>query len=180
MDGSDGKGGGNWKVKSMKREQEDALEVQKCVDAIKELVMTDSGSESELRPLTRSQSVMSSVRRTKSTRSMRSKSADDAHSRSQPIPNADDNGGKREPLKRLEIVFVKRSPWALVLPESLGPVRTFRSVPVSGFSRYYFELNGQRFIWATKYRKKWQGMEPDGQRLLNGASHFHSHFQICR
>jgi hypothetical protein len=73
-------------------------------------------------------------------------------------------------------VFVKRSPWALVLPESLGLVRAFRSVSVSGYTKYYFELNGQRFLWATKHRKRWQGMEPDGPRLLNGVFQLFIHF----
>jgi hypothetical protein len=168
MDGSDGKGGGNWKVRSMKKEQEDALEIQKCVEAIKELVVTDTGNDAGTRTLSRSRSAIS-VRRTKSVKSARSKSADNADPRGQSMSNADDNGGERAPLKRLEIVFVKRSPWALVLPESLGLVRAFRSVSVSGYTKYYFELNGQRFIWATKHRKRWQGMEPDGPRLLNGV-----------
>jgi hypothetical protein len=167
MDGSDGKGGGNWKVRSMKKEQEDALEVQKCVEAINRLVMTDTGNEAETRPLSRSRSAMS-VRRTKSVKSARSKSSDNADSRGLSMSTVGNNGGKRAALKRLEIVFVKRSPWALVLPESLGLVRAFRSVPVSGYTKYYFELNGQRFIWATKHRKRWQGVEPDGPRLLNG------------
>ncbi|KAF2715060.1 hypothetical protein K504DRAFT_529291 [Pleomassaria siparia CBS 279.74] len=164
MDGSDGKGGGGWKVKSMKREQEDALDIQKCIDAIKELVMTDP--KTEILPLTRSRSAVS-VRRNESVKVTRSQSADLVDPRMKPRVGAYENGETRTTLKRLEIVFVKRSPWALVLPESLGPVRTFRSVPVSGYTKYHFELNGQRFVWATKHRKKWQGMEPDGNRLLN-------------
>jgi hypothetical protein len=177
MDGSDGKGGGNWKVRSMKKEQEDALEVQKCIEAIKELVMTDTGIEAGARPLSRSRSAMS-VRRTKSMRSARSKSADTVDPRSQSMSNADNNGGKRAPLRRLVLVLVKRSPWALVLPESLGLVRAFRSVPVSGYTKYYFELHDQQRIWATKHRKRWQGMEPDGSRLLNGILLSHSSSRV--
>ena len=164
MTGSDGKGGGNWKAKSMKREHDDALQIQKCINAIKELLMADKRNPSELQRLSRSRSAVS-LRRTKSSKGTRSRSADNVEPRSESPAN---NGGNREPMKRLEITLIKRSPWALVLPESLELVRAFRSVPVSGFTRYHFELNGQRFLWAAKLRKKWQGIEPDGSKLLQG------------
>ncbi|KAF2474256.1 uncharacterized protein BDR25DRAFT_385722 [Lindgomyces ingoldianus] len=164
MDGSDGKGGGGYRVKSLKKEQEDALEIQKCLTAIVNMVMASRDVFLEAPPLTRSLSTLSSLRRKRSTRIERSKSAQDFRPRTELI---EDLSGVRKPLKRLEIVFVKRSPSALVLQEVLGFVRELRAVPVTGFSNYYFELNGQMIIWATKRRKRWQGFEPDGNRLLN-------------
>ncbi|PSN71000.1 hypothetical protein BS50DRAFT_631037 [Corynespora cassiicola Philippines] len=167
MDGSDGKGGGNWRVKSMKKEQEDAAEIQKCLEAIKELVMTDPGSDAANRPRASSLSHSLSIRRTKSGKNLRSKSVDYVRSSERLNPYGRDDDDKRKPLKRLELVLVKRSSHALVLPESLDLIRTLRSVPVTGFTKYYFELEGQKVAWATKYRKKWQGMEPDATRFLD-------------
>ncbi|KAF2114856.1 hypothetical protein BDV96DRAFT_86616 [Lophiotrema nucula] len=161
MDGGDGKGGGNWRVKSMKREQEDAQQILKCLETIISVVMTARSSEPDSQPLTRSLSNLG-LRRTKSVRPERSKSAQYIR---QDVD--DENNGQRRPLKRLEVVLVKRSPWALVLAESLGLIRALRPVPVTGFTRYHFELNGQKYCWATKYRKRWQGREPDGPSLLN-------------
>lgn len=169
MDGGDGKGGGNWKVKSMKKEQEDAQEIEQCLDTIVELLMTAPGNGPEPSGFTRSLSSLS-LRRTKSFRSERSKTPESSRSYQVSGPDAEaTEDDKRKPLKRLEIVLVKRSPWALVLPESLALIRALRSVPVTGFTKYYFELNGQKVIWATKYRKKWQGAQPDGPRLLRGS-----------
>ncbi|KAF2738615.1 hypothetical protein EJ04DRAFT_41384 [Polyplosphaeria fusca] len=165
MDGSDGQGGGSWRVKSMKKEQEDAQEVQKCLDAIIEMVM--SSRISELRPstpkLSRSLSNLS-LRRNGSMKSKRSARSQSAHSDRENMEEGDAHQSRS--LKRLDVVLVKRSPWASVLQESLQLVRALRSVPVTGFTRYHFELNEQKYCWATKYRKRWKGFEPDGARLL--------------
>ncbi|KAF2181770.1 hypothetical protein K469DRAFT_752638 [Zopfia rhizophila CBS 207.26] len=172
MDGSDGKGGGGYRVKSMKKEQEDALEIQKYLDAIVKLVLTSRRGETLPQPLTRSLSSLSSLRRSKSVRSERSKSARDSRSQRSERPEIDvDDTGERKPLKRLDIVFVKRTPRALVLQEALGLVRILKTVPVTGFTKYYFELNGQKFIWATKRLRRWEGMEPSGAMLLEDLQH---------
>ncbi|KAF2866639.1 hypothetical protein BDV95DRAFT_205163 [Massariosphaeria phaeospora] len=153
MDGSDGKGGGSWKVKSIKKETEDAFEVQICLESIKELVLRQHTKEpGRAYGFGR----MPSIRRTKSFRTVRSNS-----------PEAGLVGYKRTPLKRLEIVLVKRASSATVLPETLALIRTLKAIPVSGFKRYHFELEGQKVLWATKYRNKWQGLEPDGPKLLS-------------
>jgi hypothetical protein len=130
--------------------------------------MTARGDVPEPQGLTRSLSNLGSVRRSNSrARTERSKSAEyDRIRRGSSDTEAED--GKRKPLKRLEIVLVKRSSQALVLSESLGLIRTLRGIPVTGYTRYYFELEGQRLLWATKYKRRWQGLEPDGGRLLQG------------
>lgn len=146
MDGSDGKGGGSWRVNSIKKEQGDAQSVQECLDTITKL-LTTSPNES----LQRTRSFGRQRSRSRGRRSGRSTESSDV---------------KRAPLKRLEIVLVKRSPWALIQPEVLGFVRTLRTLQVTGFMEYFFELNGQQAMWARKYRHKWKGMEPDSARLL--------------
>ncbi|KAF2654282.1 hypothetical protein K491DRAFT_717336 [Lophiostoma macrostomum CBS 122681] len=169
MDGSDGKGGGGWRVKSMKREQADALDIQKCLDTITNLVLIKHTPSPEPQGLVRSFSTLSRSRSRSETnlRLLRSKSAQSSRSgqTSSPSPE-DEQDDTRKPLKRLEIVLVKRNSQALILSESLGLIRIIRPIPVSGFTYYFFELSGQKFTWATKYRRRWQGMEPDGPRLL--------------
>lgn len=168
MDGSDGKGGGNWRLKSMEKEQEDAQRVQKCLEVIVQLVMTARGDAPEPRGLTRSLSNLSSAKRISTRPKLgRSKSVEYNRTRrgSSDI-NVEDR--KRKPLKRLEVVLVKRSSQALVLSESLGLIRAMRGIPVIGYTRYYFELEGRRLLWATKHKRQWQGIEPDGNRLLQG------------
>ncbi|ORY16140.1 hypothetical protein BCR34DRAFT_584596 [Clohesyomyces aquaticus] len=177
MDGSDGKGGGGYRVKSMKKEQDDAVEVQKCVASIVKSIMTPTDVFLEAPALTRSLSTISlrrsrSLKRSMSRGRQRSKSRGSQRSDSvqgyRPGEELDgDFSGERKPLKRLDIVFVKRSPSALVLQEVLGLVREMRSVPVSGFTKYHFELNAETLLWATKRRKRWLGFEPDGNSLLN-------------
>jgi hypothetical protein len=174
MDGSDGNGGGGWRVKNMKREQEDALDIQKCLDTIAKLVISDHSPAPEPQGLARSFSTLSRSRSRSETnlRLVRSKSAQSNRSGQSSSPSPEDEqDDKRKPLKRLEIVLVKRSTQALILSESLGLIRIIRPVPVSGFTHYFLELSGQKFTWATKYRKRWQGMEPDGTRLLEGLSY---------
>ncbi|KAF2258672.1 hypothetical protein CC78DRAFT_99356 [Lojkania enalia] len=170
MDGSDGKGGGGWRIKSMKREKEDALEIQRCLDAIMKMVMEvrRKESESEHQSLTRRLSSLSSIRRARSIRSMQSERS--KNTRSVPLHSDESGNNQQRTLKRLDIVLVKRSPSALILQESLDLVRSLRAIPVTGFTRYHLELNDQRVPWATKYRKRWQGMEPDGSRLLEDLS----------
>jgi hypothetical protein len=73
-------------------------------------------------------------------------------------------------LKRMEIILVKRGPYVMVLPETLGLIKTMREIPVTGFTKYFFQLEEQKVMWASKYRKRWQGFELDGTRLLNGNS----------
>lgn len=171
MDGSDGQGGGSWRIKSMKREQEDAVGVQKCLEAIMKLVMTDPGEDTEPRGRTSGLARTSSLRRVSSLSRARSKSRDrQAQSQRQPAPRSENKDKKREPLKRLEIVLVKRNSYVMVLPETLGLIKLLRTSPVTGFTRYHFELEAQKVLWAAKYRKRWQGFEPDGARLLNGIS----------
>ncbi|KAF1995113.1 hypothetical protein P154DRAFT_526593 [Amniculicola lignicola CBS 123094] len=162
MDGSDGNGGGSWKVKSMEKEQEDALEIQKCLDSIVKMIMANK------RPTVGGRSSKSSLSRSSSLRRAASTFSDKRRGSQDPLLQGADAqvDETRTPLKRMEIVFVKRSPWALVLSETVSLVKALRSMPVTGFTRYFFELNGQKLIWATKQRKRWQGFEPDARRLL--------------
>jgi hypothetical protein len=163
VDGSDGQGGGSWKLKSMKREQEDAARVLRCLDAIMNLVMTESSS-TEIRGragnLSRTTSLKRSLSRTRSKR--RGDGSESSES------TTGEEQSKRQ-LKRLEVTLVKKSSHVMVLPDTLGLIKLLRAVPVSGFTKYYFELEEHHVLWATKHRKKWKGFEPDGTRLLNGT-----------
>ncbi|KAF2012818.1 hypothetical protein BU24DRAFT_494754 [Aaosphaeria arxii CBS 175.79] len=150
MDGSDGKGGGGWIVKSMKKEKEDAAEILKCLETVVRLIMSPSEEDQPPQRLGRSLS----LRRKGSTKSRTSS------------PEMSGEDSKKRSLKKLEVTLVKRNPYTLVLPESLALIRALRSMPVTGYTRYYFELEGQRSLWATKYRSKWRGKEPDGESLL--------------
>lgn len=174
MEGSDGNGGGSWHAKSMRREQQDALDIQRCLEMIAKLVLAERKTVPEPQSLTRSLSLSRSrsTRADADSRLLRSKSAQSSRSdqTASPTPN-DRQDDKRKPLKRLEIVLVKRASQALVLTETLGIIRIVRPLQVSGFTHYMLELDGQRFVWATKYKKRWQGMEPDGSRLLQGSYH---------
>jgi len=154
MDGSDGKGGGNWKIKSMKKEQEDAIRIQKCLDAVLKLLIIDPPDGQRVRG--RGGSLRRSLSRT------RSKSRNRASERG---VNTDE---KKRMLRRLEVVLVKKSSHVMVLPETLGLVKLLRSIHVTGLTKYTFELQEQQVLWATKYRRKWKGFEPDGRRLLTG------------
>ncbi|KAF2680716.1 hypothetical protein K458DRAFT_434282 [Lentithecium fluviatile CBS 122367] len=170
MDGSDGKGGGSWKIRSLKKEQEDAVGVHKCVEAIMELIMANPGSEPEPRGRSSSLSRTGSLRKRSLSR-LRSRSRSrsggrQTSSRSSSRQDGHNTNEKRQ-LRRMEIVLVKRNPYVMVLPETLSLIKTLRSIPVTGFTKYYFELDAQKVLWATKYRKRWQGFEPDGTRLLN-------------
>jgi hypothetical protein len=181
MDGSDGKGGGSWKIKSLKKEQDDATGVRLCVEAILALVTASPPSSPDDRgrsstPNTgkpdsfrkRSLSRLRSRSRSRSRRGP-SRSTSRASNRS-----GDGNSDGRRELKRMDIVLIKRNPYVTVLPETIGLVKTLRSTPVSGFTTYSFELEAQKVLWATKYRKRWRGFEPDGTRLLKGKSaHMH-------
>lgn len=170
MDGSDGQGGGGWRIKSLKREQEDAVEIQKCLEAIMKLVMTDLETDQSARGRPGTLSRTGSFRRMGSLQRSRSKSRErQSQGHGASTPDSDDNDGKRKPLKRLEVDLVKRNSYVMVLPaETLGLIKILRSVPVTGFTKYFFELEEQKMLWATKYRKRWQGFEPDGTRLLAG------------
>ncbi|KAJ4303038.1 hypothetical protein N0V90_001929 [Kalmusia sp. IMI 367209] len=165
MDGSDGRGGGNWKIKSMRREQDDATRVQKCLEAIIGLVMVDPSAEDVSRGRTGTLSRSSSLKRSLSRARSRSRGRR-SESRSSSRQGGDETDEKRR-LKRLEVFLVKRNSHAMVLPETLGLIKLLRSVPVNGFTKYFFELEEQQVLWATKHRKKWKGFEPDGTRLLN-------------
>lgn len=57
----------------------------------------------------------------------------------------------------------------MIQPEVLNLVNVLRTLQVTGFTKYSFELKGQYIQWATKYRQKWKGMEPNGARLIEGA-----------
>jgi hypothetical protein len=74
----------------------------------------------------------------------------------------------RQPLDRLEIVLVKPSANAAVLPETLELLATCNSVPVQGDLEYCVELEGKRRLWAKRMLGRWVGKEPDGQELLKG------------
>ena len=169
MDGSDGKGGGSWKIKSLKKEQDDATGVRLCVEAVMGLVMACPEIELESRGRSGSLSRTGSLRKRSLSR-LRSRSKSrgrQAPSRSSSRQDDGHTNGKRE-LKRMEVVLVKRGPYVMILPETVGLIKTLRSTPVTGFTKYSFELEAQKFLWATKHRKRWQGFEPDGTRLLNG------------
>jgi hypothetical protein len=169
MDGSDGKGGGGWRIKSMKKEQDDAASVHKCVEAIMELVMAESEQESESRGRAGSLSRAGSLRKRSLSR-LRSRSRG-RRAPSRSLSSRDDhNTSCKRQLKRLEIILVKRGPYVMVLPETLGLIKTVRATPVIGFTKYFFELEAQKVLWATKHRKRWQGFEPDGTRLLGGKA----------
>ena len=72
----------------------------------------------------------------------------------------------------MEIVLVKRNPWAMVLPDVLNLAHTWKTVPVVAHTKISFELNGEQTVWAKKWRKRWawkrSNVEPDGPSLLNG------------
>jgi hypothetical protein len=177
MDGSDGKGGGSWKIKSLKKEQDDAAGVRLCVEAVMEVVMANPESESEARGRSRSLSRAGSLRKRSLSR-LRSRS----RSRGRQVPSRgssrqdDRDASRKRELKRLEVVLVKRNPYVMVLPETIGLIKTLRSTLVTGFTKYSFELEAQKVLWATKQRKRWQGFEPDGPRLLNGKLTLYSSY----
>ncbi|KAF2638971.1 hypothetical protein P280DRAFT_528441 [Massarina eburnea CBS 473.64] len=164
MDGSDGMGGGGWKIKSLKKEKEDAASIEKCLKTIMSYVQgeTESRSRGRSKSLNRANSF-----RKESIARLRSKSRERAgRGRAQSRPDPSKGKGKRQPLKRMEIVLVKRGPHVMVLPETLGYIKVARSVPVNGFTKYSFELESQKVLWCTKYGKRWRGFEPTGTRLL--------------
>lgn len=145
MDGSDGNGGGSLIINSLKKEQEDAHQIQKCLNGIVQLLTT---------PPTRSPQRNRSFggrQRSRSRSSSRSNGSDDE---------------KRAPLKRLEIVLVKRSSRATIQPEVIHCINALRTLQVTGFTKYSFELKGHIVQWATKYRQKWKGMEPNNAKLI--------------
>jgi hypothetical protein len=164
VDGSDGQGGGNWKIKSMKREQEDAARVLRCLDSVMKLVMA-APSTVDSRGRSSSVSRSTSLRRSLSRARSRSRGRR-SDSRTESRQGVDGEHERR--LKRLEVTLVKKTSHVMVLPETLGLIKLLRSVPVNGFTKYFFELEEQQVLWATKHRKKWQGFEPDASRLLNG------------
>lgn len=168
VDGSDGQGGGGWKIKSMKKEQEDAARILRCLDHIMRLVM-EQPDTTELLGRTGNLSRSTSLKRSLS----RSRSRSGGHrSESRSESRQNDSQGEKRQLKRLEVTLVKKSSHVMVLPDTLGLIKLLRSVPVSGFTRYFFELEEQQVLWATKHRKRWQGLEPDGTRLLKGKYMF--------
>lgn len=144
MDGSDGNGGGSWRINSLKKEQEDAHQIQKCLNGIVHL-LTASPNKS----LRRKRSFVGRQR-----------------SGSRGSRTSENGDEKRSPLKRLEIVLVKRSPRAAIQPQVLDFVNVLRTLKVTGFTKYSFELKGQNVQWATKHRQKWKGMEPNGAKLI--------------
>ncbi|KAK7190019.1 hypothetical protein PSPO01_03740 [Paraphaeosphaeria sporulosa] len=163
MDGSDGQGGGNWKIKSMKREQEDATRVLRCLDSVMKVVMADPATV-DSRGRTASVSRSTSLRRSLSRARSKSRGRR-SESRSESRQGADEE--RKRHLRRLEVTLVKKNSHVMVLPDILGLIKLLRSVPVDGFTKYFFELEEQQVLWATKHRKKWKGFEPDGTRLLN-------------
>ncbi|KAF1971729.1 hypothetical protein BU23DRAFT_599981 [Bimuria novae-zelandiae CBS 107.79] len=165
MDGSDGRGGGGWKIKSLKREQDDAARILRCLEAVMKLVMADPsaaevrGRDRRSRSRGRSGSLKRSLSRARSkSRGRRVESRADSRQ------GWDEQSQRR--IKRLEVTLVKKTSHVMVLPEVLGLIKLLRSVPVSGFTKYFFELEEQQVLWASKHRKRWQGFEPDGTRLL--------------
>lgn len=176
MDGSDGKGGGNWKIKSLKREQEDAARILRCLDSVLKVVVADP-STVESRGRTASVSRSSSLRRSLSRARSKSRGRR-SESRSESRQGPD--GERMRHLRRLEVTLVKKNSHVMVLPDTLGLIKLLRSVPVDGFTKYFFELEEQQVLWATKHRKKWKGFEPDGTRLLNGVQKVFSTRDSCR
>ena len=163
VDGSDGQGGGGWRIKSMKKEQEDAARILRCLESVMKLVMVEprtTEAHGSTRSLSRSASLKRSLSRSRSR-------SGGARSESRSESRQSEQGDKRQ-LKRLEVTLVKKSSHVMVLPDTLGLIKLLRAVPVNGFTKYFFELEEQQVLWATKHRKRWKGLEPDGTRLLNG------------
>ncbi|KAF2811023.1 uncharacterized protein BDZ99DRAFT_293564 [Mytilinidion resinicola] len=152
MDGSDGHGGGGYRMKSLKEEVEDSLIIQKCLRSIVRMVLAP---ERESTAPSTSSSRLGRLRRSKSTRGTKS-----------------NEGGERRALKLLEIILVKRSSRAMVLREVLGLVHLLKDIQVGGILRICFELNGRKTVWATKRKETWEdrisNTEPDGAKLLHG------------
>ncbi|CAI6333769.1 unnamed protein product [Periconia digitata] len=171
--GSSGDKGG---PRSLKKEKEDAVRIERYLEAILSLIWADNDAMEESRGRSSSLGRGSGSLRKRSTSRFRGKSRNRSsrdnessrpvsRGRSNPVFEEDDH--KRQPLKRLEVVFVKRSPSVMVLPETLQYVKHLRTLKVSGLTKYFLELEEQKVIFATKYGKRWRGIEPDGTRLLN-------------
>ncbi|KAF2490462.1 hypothetical protein BU16DRAFT_622069 [Lophium mytilinum] len=168
MDGSDGHGGGGYKMRSLKEEVEDAMIIQKCVQSIASMRVVPAQTGKAISRPSRS---LGRPRRSKSLKNMRSTS----HRRGEDsITNGIEDIEKR-PLRLLEIILVKRSSRALVLREVLGLVHILKDIEVRGTRRVCFELNGKKTVWATKRKETWDdrvsNTEPDGAKLLRDLQH---------
>jgi hypothetical protein len=179
MDGSDGKGGGSYKIKSLRKEKEDAGHIERCLEAIVALVTAEPGTGVE-RGRSQSLGRANSLRRKESIARVRSKSREHSApparvpsrstARAQSRAGMNEGDGKRQPLRRMEVVLVKRNPYAMVLPETLAYIKLLRVPAVTGFTKYYFEVEAQKVLWATKRAGRWRGFEPSGTKLLEGKS----------
>ncbi|PVI03458.1 hypothetical protein DM02DRAFT_669812 [Periconia macrospinosa] len=167
--------GGNQRIRSLKKEKDYAARIETYLESILSLIWADKDGEEELRGRSPGLGRRGSFRRRSISR-FRSKSRERL-SRSQELSRSttpdpfrlemDEDGEKRQPLRRLEVVLVKRNPHVVVLPETLLLVKLLRTSKVQGLTKYFLELEGQKTIFATKYGKRWRGIEPDGIRLLN-------------
>ncbi|KAF1957469.1 hypothetical protein CC80DRAFT_45184 [Byssothecium circinans] len=164
MDGSDGRGGGSWKIKSLKKEKENAENIEKCLEAIMACVEADPAVRSRGR--SRSLTRVNSFRRESIARVRSRSRGSGGRGRTQSRSESIEDNGRRQPLKRMEVVLVKRNPYVMVLPETLSYIRLVRKSPVTGFTKYFLELEAQKVLWCTKYGKRWRGFEPTGTKLL--------------
>jgi hypothetical protein len=72
----------------------------------------------------------------------------------------------RRPLQNLQMILVKRSATATILPDTLDLLAVWTDIPVHGTLEYYFELDARRRLWAARSKGTWLGKEPDGKQLL--------------
>ncbi|OCL01457.1 hypothetical protein AOQ84DRAFT_444008 [Glonium stellatum] len=170
---SDGQGGGGYRIKGMKEETEDSLAIRRCLRGVVQLLVSVEGKEEGI---IRNGSRMEKARHSKRAGLRKGGSAKSPRRENHGHSDVGEETEKeRKPLKLLEIVLVKRSPWAMVLREALGLVHALRDIPVKGTLRICFELNGRKSVWATKRKELWEGTtsnsEPDGAKLLHDLQH---------
>ncbi|OCK79670.1 hypothetical protein K432DRAFT_393699 [Lepidopterella palustris CBS 459.81] len=171
MDGSDGKGGGGYIIKSTKKEVNNSLVIRKCLHAIVKLLLSpeqkrersNMGATRLRKPRSVSSAMSVKIRRYESARVSELE-------RELSLETEDQEVEARKPLRLLEIVLVKRNSRAMVLNEVLSLVHALKEVPVTGLRKICFELDGRKSVWATKRREHWEGLilnaEPDGTKLI--------------
>lgn len=167
---SDGQGA------SHKKESEDATKIEKILEAITSFIWPSADDTGDMGRGSSNEGRNESLRK-KSFSHIRNKSREFLYRDSEsPRPASREQSGsgmrgtneKRQSLKSFEVVLVKRNPNVTVMPETLNYIKLLRQAQVSGFTDYFLQLEEQKVPFATKYGKKWQGIEPDPDRLLEG------------
>lgn len=165
--------GTNWRVQNMKSEQQDIVALQNCLRGITNHIVNSNVTVSKVRSRSNSLRRSGSLRRLRSFRS--SKDPTDSleftccGEDSRPI-------SQRQPLKRLDIILVKRSASSVILPETLELLHTWTSIPVAGWTGYSLELDGRKRLWAAQRLGSWLGSEPDGAKLLHDLQNLKMRF----